>query len=294
MAENYLRPDEVEVPFDDDETVRDGELITDPAKLADPEEQKARAERRKERAAERERERKEQAKELEELRARDAKRERELAELRGFVAGRTQDQTPRKDPYTERLDDVYRRQQEAYLAAQAEVKAGTFNEDRSAHYERIARELETEKGSIHAERVLASHAPQQQVQIARQRWQEKYPEVYGNQRAYQFAAASYERRKALLEPGQEPTAEMVEQSMEEARTQFRLGAKRPPSASERERLSGLPSSGSGGGSNSGGGVVVTKDLRKMATALYSDLPEDEAVKKWASTVGKSLREKKVL
>jgi hypothetical protein len=32
----------------------------------------------------------------------------------------------------------------------------------------------------------------------------------------------------------------------------------------------------------------------MATSLYSDLPEEEAVKKWTNTVGRSLREKKVL
>src|SRR5690606_28736928 len=134
----------------------------------------------------------------------------------------------------------------------------------------------------------------QQANVARQRWVEKYPEVYANQRAYQFAAASYERRKALLEPGEEPTAEMVEQAMEEARAQFKLGPKRAPTASERERLSGIPSSGGGGASPSGGGVVVTKDFRKMATALYSDLSEDEAVKRWANEVGKSLRQKKIL
>lgn len=296
MSKNYVTQDPSHVPFSDDEAVRDDELITDGAALASPEEQKARAERRKERAAERERERKELAEKVKAFEERDAKLDRELAELRGELRAVRQQSAPSgsSDPYAQRLDLVYRRQQDAYKAMQAEAKGGALDEDRTAYYEGIAREIEQEKAQIAAERVLARHAPAQEQRAAQQRWRDKYPEIYGNPRAYQFASASYERRKALLEPGQEPTNEMVDEAMEEARAQFRLGVKRSaPSASDRQRLSGMPSSGSGGGP-SGAGVTMTPELRKMALALHSDLPEEEAVKRWANTAGRALREKKVL
>jgi hypothetical protein len=295
MSDNYVTQEGKEIPFSDDESVRDDELITDGATLADPVEQKARAERRRERAAERERERKELQEKLKTFEERDAKRERELAELRGFVAGSRGTQEPGKDPYEARLDQVYEQQREAFRQYQAEIAAKTVTPEREKHYEQIARQLEMEKGQIHAERVVAQTEPRLWQSAAKQRWVEQYPDVYHHHQAYQYAEASYTRRRLLLQPGQMPTEDMAREAMEEARTAFKLGPRKAPSASERDRLSGLPSSGGGGGGGGGsGGVVMTKDLRKMATSLYSDLPEEEAVKKWTNTVGRSLREKKVL
>ena len=307
MSTNYVSSgDSPVVPFSDDqsdENVRDDELIVDDPQLAltNPVLHKERQEKRRSRAAERERERKEQAAELAALREQAAKSQRELAELRGFVSGnaRRQAADSGKDPYEERLDAVYARQKDAYSAYKAElIAAGDkgLPAAREKHYEQVSREIESDKQTIHTERVMASREPVQQQQSARQQWVSKYPEVYNNPRAYQFAEATFRQKHAMMPEGSQVTNEMVEEAMQAARAQFKLGPKpAAASASERSRMSGIPSSGAGGGGgDASGGVQMTKDLRKMATALYSDLPEEEALKKWANGPGRELRKQKLL
>ena len=301
---NYLSTDKpVEVPFSDDENVRDDELIVDDPQLAltNPVLHKERQEKRRARAGERERERKEQAAELAALKEQASKSQRELAELRGYVAGnaRRQAADSGKDPYEERLDAVYARQKEAYTSYKSElIAAGDkgLPAAREKHYEQLSREIESEKQTIHTERVMDSRAPAQRLQTARQKWEDEFPEIYSNPRAKQFAEAHYRQREALLPDGAAPTPEMVREAMAAARAQFKIGPKpAAASASERSRLSGIPSSGTGGGGGGdSGGVQMTKDLRKMATALYSDLSEEEAMKKWANGPGKELRKQKIL
>jgi hypothetical protein len=300
MSDNYVSSNDkpVEVPFSDDETVRDDELITDDPslQLTNPVEYKARQAKKNERVAARERERKEMEKRLAEFEERDRKREAELRELRGFVAGASQSRQapPGKDPYEERLDAVYARQKEAFETAQAEIKAGTYDKTRAAHYERVAREVESEKQRINAEMVLSQREPIQTQQQARNQWMNKYPEVYRDQRAYEYAEGLFKQKKAMLEPGQSPTVEMVDEAMQATMATFKLGPRKAATASERERMSGIPSSGSGGGTSAPSGIAMTKDLRKMATALYSDMPEEEAIKKWVNGPGRELKKQKVL
>lgn len=300
MSENYTSSSDKdpEIPFSDDEVVRDDELILDEDKPgASPEEKQARAERRRERARTRERERKEQAEELKALKERDAQRERELAEMRGALTRQSQPAatTPGKDPYQERLDAIYERQSNALAAVQAEVKAGTFNDERANYYDRQAREIEAEKLSVYTERALAQREaraePLRRQEQAQQIWVQKYPDIYQNPQAFQYAQATFQRRQAL---GERATNEMVDEVMREAMTQFKLGPKQAPSATERARLSGVSASGGGGAGNSSPGVQMTREFKKMAEALYSDLPPEKAHQKWVNEVGKPLRARKVL
>lgn len=299
MGDNYVSTADkgIEVPFsDDEEKVKDDELIfSEDPPTASPAERVTHRKKREDRIKRLLDEGKTNADKVRELEERDQKRERELAELRGMVAA---NQNTRREPeggkdeYQRRLDAVYERQGNAYASAQAEIKAGTFDEKRSRYYEQIAREIEEEKSSIHAERVLARREPVQRQEQAQQVWVQKYPDVYRDPRAFQYAQATYHRRRALGEPD---TAELVEEVMGETMAQFRLGPKKAPSQSDRSRMSGLPSSGAGGGGGGGGsGIPMTKELRKMATALYSDLPEEQALKKWVDGPGKELRKQKVL
>lgn len=287
------------VPFSDDEAAEkpDELLVDDDKPDVSPEERIQRRTRRNERITTILREGKKNAEENKALREEQEALKLQMAELRGQLSA-TRAQPPSndnaKDPYQERLAAVYARQKEAHRAATAEIKSEQWNEAREAYYERIAQDIETEKATIIAERTLASRSHANRAEQAQQVWVQKYPEVYGNDRAYRFAEASFRRKQALLEPGQTPTAEMVDEVMNEAMTQFRLGSKKAPTANERQRLSGVPSSGSGGGTAPSGGVQMTPLLRNMATAAYSDLPEAEAIKKWAQNEGKRLREKKIL
>lgn len=285
----------VAVPFSDDEAPDKAaeELDDDAPSSASPEERVLRKQRRQDRIKRILDEGKQNADRVKTLESEQARLTGELERMKGFMQAQQQRQPApdAKDPYEAQLDAVYERQAEAYNAAQAEIKAGTFTDARQKHYEKIAREVESDKTRIHTNRAVAQQSRATSAEAARQVWVQKYPEVYNNQQAYQFAEATYNRRKAI---GEDPSPKMVEEIMAETMTQFKLGPKTPPSASERSRMSGMSSAGGGGGGPRGGGIHMTNDLKRMAHAAYSHLSPAEAEKAWVNGPGKKLREKRVL
>lgn len=286
----------VVVPFSDDETEKEREeLFGEDKPDASPEERVTRKRRQQDRITRLLNEGKQSKEETARLKEEQASLKGELAELRNRLMQPVYAPPANdvKDPYEKALDAVYEKQGEAFTAAQAEIKAGTFTPERQKHYERVAREVESEKARIHSERAVAQVRQQTRQDSAQQNWVQKYPEVYSNPRAYQYAEASFRRKQALLDPGQIPSVDMVDEAMNEAMVQFKLGAKKGPSASDRARLSGVPSAG-GGGSGQSAEIQLTPAMKRMAIAAYSELPEAEAIKKWANTTGKRLREKKVI
>ncbi len=218
----------------------------------------------------------------------------ELATLRGYVAAQPQQRPANddgKDPYERRLDAIYEKQSEAYNSAQAEIAAGTFTPERQKYYEKVAREVESEKTRVHTERTMEASRHQSRTEQAQQVWVQKYPEVYRDPNAFRYAQATWNQRIAL---GEAQTNELADEVLSQTMTQFRLGKRAAPSASDRARMSGLPSAGGGGAPRAAGIDMANPVLRRMAIAAHSDLPEDEAVKKWTNTTGKKLRAKKVL
>lgn len=285
----------IAVPFSDDEAGdKPEELLEEDSPTASPEERISRKEKRQARIKRLLDEGKQNKEEVERLKAESAATRSELERLKGYVAAQPQQRAQNdtgKDPYEQRLDQVYERQSEAFKAAQAEIKAGGFTPERQQHYEKLAREIESEKTRIHTERAVEQRAAASRTEQAQQVWVQKYPEVYNNPRAFQYAQASWQRRLAL---GESPSNDTVDEIMNETMTTFRLGKKAPPSANERARMSGIPAAGSGGSGPRSAGVSMTPELRRMAEAAYSDLPPAEAHKKWVNGPGKRLREKKVL
>lgn len=295
--ENYASSEkDPEIPFSDDEVVRDEDLIIDEDKPgATPEEKKARQEKRRERAATRERERKEQAEELKALKEREAQTQRELAELRGAVSrGPAAPPAPREDPFKKRLDSLEARRKSENAAYQAEVKAG-LTPERAQHWDSVGRELEEAKIEILTERAIAirdaREVPARRQEQAQQIWVQKYPEVYQNANAFEYAKATFQQRLAL---GEKPTNELNDEIFSETMARFKLGKKPAPSATERSRLSGVSANGGGGAGNTSGGIQMTREFKKMAEAMYSDLPADKAHQKWVNEVGKPLRQRKVI
>ncbi len=285
----------VVVPFSDDETVRDDQLIVEDDKPTDsPEERKTRNERRQARLQAKLQEGERAKEELEAERKEKAELRERLARLEGVVvANQHQRQAPAdgKDEFERELDDIYQKQQNAYQAAKAEVKAGTFDEKRQRYYEGIARDIEARKTEVHTRRVLAQTEGQRQQNQAQQVWVQKYPEVYRNNNAFQYAQAKAQQRLSL---GEQITPQVVDEIMTETMTTFKIGARPAPTANERAKLSGMPASGGGGGGGRGPGVTLTPELRRMAIAAYDHLPEEEAIKAWTNKTGKRLREKKVV
>jgi len=286
----------VVVPFSDDETVSDSELITEEERpSASEEERKTRKEKRQARLQSKLQEGARAKEELEAERKEKAELRERLARLEGVVsAGQRQPQRPAdgKDDYTRELDSIYEQQQNAYKAAQAEVKSGTFDEKRQRYYEDIARDIEARKTEVHTRRVLAQTEGSRQQNQAQQVWVQKYPDVYRNQNAFQYAQGRAQQRLAL---GEQITPQVVDEIMTETMTTFKMGPRPAPSQSDRAKLSGMPASGGGGGGGRGdGGITLTPELRRMAVAAYDHLPEAEAIKAWTNKTGKRLREKKVV
>lgn len=297
MSGDYMQGDKdnaVTVPFTDDQTeaAKPDDLDEDKPD-ATPEERRSRSQKRTERINRLLNEGKQSKEELAALRAAAAQTQAELERLKGYIGAQEQERNRArdngKDPYEEQLDKVYARQSEAYNSAQAEIKSGTFTPERQKHYEQIAREVESEKTRIHANRVLAQSAGALRESQARLVWEQKYPEVYSNQKAFEYAKATWARRLAL---GESQSNALADEVMSETMNAFKLGSKPAPTASDRARLSGLPAAGSGGGKPSG--IVMTPELKKMAEAAHPDMPQAEAWKQWANGPGKRLREKKVL
>lgn len=286
----------VVVPFSDDESVSEAELITEEERpSASEEERKTRKEKRQARLQTKLQEGAKAKEELEAERKEKAELRGRLARLEGVVSAGQQRQ-PRqaadgKDDFTRELDAIYEQQQNAYKAAQAEVKSGTFDDKRQRYYEDIARDIEARKTEVHTRRVLAQTEGSRQQNQAQQVWVQKYPDVYRNNNAFQYAQGRAQQRLAL---GEQITPQVVDEIMTETMTTFKMGPKPAPTQSERSKLSGMPASGGGGGGPGGGGITLTPELRRMAVAAYDHLPEAEAIKAWTNKTGKRLREKKVV
>lgn len=287
----------VVVPFSDDETVTDDQLLTEEERpSASEEERKTRKEKRQARLQSKLQEGAKAKEELEAERKEKAELRERLARLEGQVSAQSQ-RAPRsapdgKDDFTRELDSIYEQQQNAYKAAQAEVKAGTFDDKRQRYYEDIARDIESRKTEVHTRRVLAQTEGSRQQNQAQQVWVQKYPDVYKNQNAFQYAQG---RAQMRLSMGEQITPQIVDEIMTETMTTFKMGPRPAPTQNERSRLSGMPASGGGGGgSGGGGGIAMTPELRRMAIAAYDHLPEAEAIKAWTNKTGKRLREKKTI
>jgi hypothetical protein len=294
MAESaYLQGDPDDggrTPFSDDDP-DEPEL----APNAPAEERLTRLQKKTERMQRALRESKQNAERVKELEAQQAERDRQLAELRGMVAANNHflaraANDNQKDPYEARLEALNRRRADALQAAQAEIKAGGLTPERQAYYERVAQEIEAERIDVHTERAVERRSAASRAEAGRLVWEQKYPEVYRNERALQYATATYHRRRAL---GEADTPALVDDIMADAISAFKLGGKPAPSASDKARLGGVPSSGSGGGSR-GSDIAMTPELIRMARAAYPDLPEGEAEKRWKAKTGKRMREKKLL
>jgi len=299
MSDYVSTNEKIETPFSDDDVERPDEENDDAPGLS-PVERATRKERRTMRI----KQKLDEGKQAKEDLARERTEKQALAErvarLEGAVAATSRPAAP-VDPYAARLATIRERQAREFAQMQAEIKAGTYTEERNAHYIQVNNEIEDEKGTVYTERALAQRIPALRQDNARQKWEDKYPEVYQNKQAYAFAEATRNRRLAL---GEKETVELVDEVMAETMATLKLGKPKGPSQNERARLSGTSSSGGGGGNSGGpsGGIVMTKELRSMALSMYNGetdakgqpLSDEAKIKRWVDGPGKQLRKDRVL
>lgn len=125
-----------------------------------------------------------------------------------------------------------------------------------------------------------------------QQLQAKYADIFGNPaakswgegRLYQIAA---ERGITAQSVTRAQYYELLEEAAEETRRRFGLGNRRrspPPSEATKQRYSGVPSRAGGG--DGAIKVVMDRNKKRIAEAMYSDLAPEKAWQKWANGPGK--------
>lgn len=170
-----------------------------------------------------------------------------------------------------------------YIRAQNDK---TLTPAREAEMRERAMELEVQKISLATERREIQTAPQRQQQELTRQLQRENQDVYGNQRALQYAAG---RVNQLIAMGRQDSRELHDEVMVETRRVV-LGVREKPGAIEKQRATGMSGGQRTAAPQAGKTIPMPKGSHyyKMAVSMYPDLDAGAACQKWAQTVGKKL------
>lgn len=147
-------------------------------------------------------------------------------------------------------------------------------------------ELDVQRTSLVAERREIQTAPRrQQDELSRQLARDN-ADVYGNQRALQYAAG---RVNQLIAMGRPDSKELHDEVMAETRRVV-LGVRDKPGAIEKQRATGMSAGPRAAPTQAARTIAMPKGspYYKMATAMFPQLDAGAACQKWAQTVGKKL------
>jgi hypothetical protein len=196
------------------------------------------------------------------------------------------------DEFEQPIADIYAQQE--ILAREIQAKADKISEQELEGYRHRGRELDARKQSLFAERVMRKQLGRVQRQTAEAAQQailtSKYKDVYGNDTALRYAHGIALQKQATNTRGL-TEEEIIDEAMNEARRVVlkRTGTRPPPTETERRRYDGGPRSRGADTGNTEAAVTeitMSKPLRKMATAAFPHLKEEDAFKKWAQGPGK--------
>lgn len=205
--------------------------------------------------------------------------------------------TPEADPEAElqqTIDKLYEEHEMVYEAYRAKAAAGKLTPEDELATRKKVREIEMKKLQAVAAhqnrqsgqaRQLSPQQVQQQLIVA------EYQDVLSDQRKYNLARAYHHQR---LAEGIPDSPQLAKEAMEHARA-VSNGNYRPrsaPSQAARSKLTGGGVGGGRGGTNSGETertkIVMNKDYRKMADAMYGHIKDPvERYRKWAKGPGKA-------
>lgn len=274
-----------EAPVVDDETP----VIAVSEEEDDGEERLSRDEKKRNRFRE--------AQERAEAAEREAAHYRSLYETSQRPAPR-EDPAPGEDPKVKEVDnklaEVRRRQKLLYQEFLA--KQGKLSQQEIDQYERDNHSLRDEEGELIYERRRLREAPQEEARrkadAQRAIYQQKYGDIYAHERSREaliYAEGVY-KQSLVRNAGRKTPEQLMDEAMDAARRDVLRTVKRPaPSESTRRRYAGEPSGpAAGAGDRDVVSVPMTKEYRRMATALYPGMPENEAYKRWAKGPGKRI------
>lgn len=252
-----------------------------------------RQERRRQRGQERKGER-------EELQAKLAEQNEQLAEMRGRLdqLSRTPQQQPQPGPdvnaqVRQHMRGLQQRRKDAAVALVNLEQTGKATAEQLAEAEERYNEAEAEV--IRANAIIAQHQnappppPPHMVELQRKQaeWNDKHQDVMGNEHAR--AIANQELMKMRTGDNWVPTDADVKKATDVARAVLKLGAGDvDPTAQQRRATSGYASSTGGAKEQASDPIVMDADMRKMGLAWYDAVLAPE-LKKPATSDEEKLR-----
>lgn len=214
----------------------------------------------------------------------------QLARQQSYGPGyNQQNYTPPPDPYAAEEQAINDQTRALAIQYEAERAAGKMTAAKHQEYDQKARQFESRKMQIAAERTVANALPVMMQQTQIQSFRQQYQDVYDHSAARQYAKGTYDQLIAMGEPDSPAT---VEKAANMARIQFRLGgANMKPTDLDRQKLTGFSTRANTNSSDTT--VKMDKSAKLMAMAMYGDAlnhDEKKVYEKWAK--GPGLKAKK--
>jgi hypothetical protein len=254
------------------------------------EERESRRERRQNRFREANERADRAERELQDARAREQ-------QLMGVLQQRQQQpeqpQRRARDPHQDAVDQAYREQQ--LLAQEVAARTNLTQEETSKYEQRIRdaheRYIDAKLAQREANQPRQSNVPDPGA-MTRQMYAIQNPDVFGNDRARNYAEAHWRMMVAKGASNTDPA--VFNEALDAARREI-LGKdttpSRPRTDADRRRYasSGRGHAGRGAGDRRRGTVTMTKADRRMADALYSNITnEKQRYQKFAEEVKRDL------
>ena len=209
---------------------------------------------------------------------------------------------PQVHPAAQRLAqlDQMEKQLHDHYRARASQQGYDPNGPEQAEFERKAREINVARMGVVAQAQQPQFNEAEVIRKAQlQMYLNEHADISQDPAKMQWAYARWQQYRAEVK---EDTKEMSDAVFEEARRRFgmktRNGSSQAADPATRQRLSGVPSRGSGASSGTPGAIQMSADDKKMARIAFGDRKdakgnqwsEAQVYQHWANTVGKKRQE----
>lgn len=275
------KPEKPEVKADDDGNVA----------VSLPDDEKPRGTRRDRRAARQDND------EVRRLREGNESLTRQLNELHTAVTARLAAPAPGQqqqgDPAQAALDDIRERQEMIQSAVRTAADPAAVERYRKQFYD-----LDRQR-----DKILLDHATQRAVQQIQSQQapqagnheaailRSEFPEVVGNQSAFQYAQGTYQQLVAEAQrDGKMVTLATAREAMTKAAERFGLRQAAMPASSQAQQQRFGSVSAQAGGRSSPHQITLNRDQQRMAVQAFPDLDEHAAFAKLSELLRKQARE----
>ncbi len=197
---------------------------------------------------------------------------------------------PMDDPLEKELDDTYNQRKQVFSAWEAKRAQGSMTQQDSDDYMNQARKLERKErdleGDIRDRKRNASRDPNE---LIRAQIQARHMDVYGDNKAVNWAEGLYQQKIA---EGDKDSMELLDDCMDKARMQFRIGKKgragHESSKRDQQRFAGPPRGAGAAAGPPTRTIKMTHDMRRMADEYGRHIKDQgERMQHWVNGPGRN-------